>query len=264
MVAPGDEVLATIKAFANPVQAPFDHDVEVRFFTAAPTRALYPLMKAPPVNVAFLAGTDLVSISKVGFVGELVVLLAQSLGLATCWYGHYKLAELERVMPHLQSADQLDEANMGYGYSPGVTSGRRAICITPLGYHDGGGLRLMDRMTRALFSFKRREIADLLDDPADLERLPGDVVHALDMGRKAPSAANAQMWRFSFEDEYRTIVVSMPAGYKHFKWEHPSVDIGICASHVWLGLLDRGHEPAVSVHEADGVVSWRLSIGARA
>jgi hypothetical protein len=41
----------------------------------------------------------------------------------------------------------------------------------------------------------------------------------------------------------------MPVGYKHFKWEHPNVDIGICASHIWLGLVDRGFAPSVEVHE---------------
>ena len=74
-------------------------------------------MKSPPNNVAFIAETDAVSISKVGFTGEFLILFAQSKGISTCWYGHYKLSELERLMPHLQSTDQLKESNMGYGYS---------------------------------------------------------------------------------------------------------------------------------------------------
>jgi len=80
------------------------------------------------------------------------------------------------------------------------------------------------------------------------------------MGRKAPSAANAQMWRFAFGDSYKTIIVAMPKGYRHFKWEHPNVDIGICACHVWLGLIDKGYNPKVTVHEEDERAIWRISI----
>jgi hypothetical protein len=49
-------------------------------------------------------------------------------------------------------------------------------------------------------------------------------------------------------------------GYQHLKWEHPDVDIGICACHVWLGLVDQGLEPVVSVHEEDGRAVWQLSV----
>ncbi|WP_414150835.1 hypothetical protein ACIZ62_18215 [Acetobacterium carbinolicum] len=51
----------------------------------------------------------------------------------------------------------------------------------------------------------------------------------------------------------------MPPGYQHFKWEHPNVDIGICACHVWLGLLDRGWHPTVTVSEEGGRAVWKIS-----
>ncbi|MPN24306.1 hypothetical protein SDC9_171702 [bioreactor metagenome] len=88
----------------------------------------------------------------------MLILYAQSKGLCTCWYGHYKLAELERLMPHLHSPNQLREATMGFGYSKGETDGMRAICITPLGYFENSGLRLMDRITKETISYKRKEI----------------------------------------------------------------------------------------------------------
>jgi nitroreductase len=217
-------------------------------------------MKSPPDNIAFLAETDITSISKVGFVGELLILFAQSKNLSTCWYGHYKLAELERLMPHLKSPKQLKEANMGFGYSKGETSGIRAICITPLGYYEDGGLRLIDRITQKTISHKRKEIIELLDNQDDLIHLTDDILYALDLGRRAPSAANSQMWRFGFEDSYNTITIAMPQGYRHFKWEHPNVDIGICACHVWLGLLDKGFQPNVRVCEEDGRAVWKISV----
>ncbi len=254
------DVMKVIKDFAGAMPVPFDHNVEIRFFHADPTKELYPLMKSPPDNIAFLAETDTISITKVGFVGELLILFAQSKNLSTCWYGHYKLAELERLMPHLKSPKQLKEANMGFGYSKGETSGIRAICITPLGYYEDGGLRLIDRITQKTISHKRKEIIELLDNQDDLIHLTDDILYALDLGRRAPSAANSQMWRFGFEDSYNTITIAMPQGYRHFKWEHPNVDIGICACHVWLGLLDKGFQPNVRVTEEDGRAVWKISV----
>src|SRR5690554_5877946 len=119
MIEVDNEVIQSIKNFAKSMSVPFDHNVEIKFFNADPTKTLYTVMKSPPNNVAFMAETDVVSISKVGFIGELLVLFSQNKGVSTCWYGHYKLSELQRLMPHLQSKDQLKESNMGYGYSKG-------------------------------------------------------------------------------------------------------------------------------------------------
>lgn len=249
-----------IKDYARSLAVPFAHQVEIKFFTANPTRTLYTVMKSPPDNMAFMAETDVSSISKAGFVGELLILFATSKGLSTCWYGHYKLSELERLLPHLQRPEQIKESNMGYGYAKGVTTGRRAICISPLGYYESGGLRLMDRFQKRTISFKRKALPELLANPADYDQLSDDVLYALDLGREAPSAANSQMWRFSFADAYRTIMVAMPEGYRHFKWEHPNVDIGICACHVWLGLIDKGYNPKVTVQEKSRRAVWEISI----
>ncbi len=260
MISVDKEVIELTKHFAQSMSIPFNHNVEIKFFHADPTKVLYPLMASPPDNIAFVAETDIISISKVGFIGELLILFAQNIGISTCWYGHYRLSELERLMPHLQFADHLKESNMGYGYSIGITTGRRAICITPFGYYEDNGLRLMDRIMKRTVSFKRKKIEDLLENPNDYHKLPDDVLYALDLGRKAPSAANSQMWRFAFEDNFKTITIAMPVGYKHFKWEHPNVDIGICACHIWLGLIDKGYNPNVTVNEDSGRAVWRLSI----
>jgi len=118
-----------------------------------------------------------------------------------------------------------------------------------LSYYEPSGLRLMDRITKNTFSFKRKEIKDLIENPEDLAHVSDDLLYALDLARKAPSAANSQMWRFGFKNDYKTVTISMPVGYRHFKWEHPNVDIGICASHMWLALIERGFAPAVDVFE---------------
>ena len=52
---------------------------------------------------------------------------------------------------------------------------------------------------------KLKEIRELLNHPSDYDKLSDDILYALDLGRKAPSAANTQMWRFAFEDNFKTI-----------------------------------------------------------
>jgi len=88
MIPVDDEVLESIKNFAKTMWVSFDHDVEIRFFEAEPTKDLYTVMKSPPNNVAFIAETDVISISKAGFVGELLILFAHSKNVSTCWFGH--------------------------------------------------------------------------------------------------------------------------------------------------------------------------------
>ncbi len=252
------EILTILSEFSKTVRPPFDCTTEICFFKAEPTKELYSTMQSPADNVAFLSETDPVSIAKTGFIGELLILLAESLGVSTCWYGHYKISELERLMPHLQNTNQLNEAPNGYGYSKGITEGIRAICISPLGYYEPKGLRLMDRITKNVYSFKRKETRDLLENKQDIKLLSGDLIYVLDLARKAPSAANSQMWRFGFENDYKTIIVSLPVGYRHFKWEHPNVEIGICASHVWLALIEKGFFPTIEVYEDEGRAIFKI------
>ena len=118
----------------------------------------------------------------------------------------------------------------------------------------------MDRITKTAFSHKRKELVELLENRDDVDRLAEDVVYALDLGRKAPSALNSQPWRFGFEDDFETVLIAMPQGYRHGTWEHPNVDIGICACHVWLGLIDKGYDPKVVVHEDSGRAVWKISL----
>ena len=109
-------------------------------------------------------------------------------------------------------------------------------------------------------SANRKPLADLLESPELLEGIPQGVREVLELAKLAPSAANSQMWRFGFRDDFRTITVSKPVGYKHFKWEHPDVDIGMCAAHVWLGLVKKGYNPEVNIHEDADRALWTFRI----
>ena len=118
----------------------------------------------------------------------------------------------------------------------------------------------MDRITKTVFSYNRKQIKDLLQTLKILSIFQKTFFYSLNLARKAPSAANSQMWRFSFDNDFKILKVTMPEGYKHFKWEHPNVDIGICASHIWLALKDRGFAPSVKVYEDNNRAVFSISV----
>lgn len=249
--------LEKLMTFQNHLEVPFEHEIDVQFFKADPTKKLYLSMASPPDNAAFLAETDILSITKVGFLGEMLILYANTLGISTCWYGHYHLEELERLMPHLPSPDALSTSNIGFGYSKnGLVEGRRAVCVTPLGYHNTNGLRLMDRATELFISHKRKPLEEILTVSPPVERFPEALQSALEMARLAPSAANSQHWRFEVSDDCRMVKIAMTPGYKHMKWEHPDVDVGICAAHFWVGLRLKGITPELNLSYKEGRAVW--------
>ncbi len=256
-MAPVDESeMALLQSFSREMKVPFEHNVKVRFLKAKSDKKLYTVFTAPPDNMAFVANTDPRSLSAVGFIGEMMILFSTDLGLATCWYGHYTLAELEKVMPHLGKYAELKNPKWGYGKDQ--VKGERAVCITPVGYWKTEGARLLDRMQQSLISYKRKPLHTLLKEGTKVESIPPEMLYALDLARKAPSAANSQHWRFTITSDFKTVTIAMPVGYKHIKWEHPDVDIGICACHFWLGLKLKNVACQVSLIEEQGRALWRF------
>jgi len=184
--------LGRLSEFSKALPLPFPCATRAIFFKAEPTLELYTSMRSPPDNVAFASETDIVSLAKTGFAGELVILMAESLGVSTCWFGYYRLAELERLVPDLRGSERPGEARGGFGYPKHAEGNVRAICLSPLGHYEDGGLRLVDRVAKSAFGSRRKEIRELLEEPGDMASLPEDVLYALDLARKAPSAVNSR------------------------------------------------------------------------
>ena len=250
-----EELTERITGFFAGLEPPFEHNVRIVPFKAEPGKKLYNNGINPVDNLAVMAETDLVSVSKAGFIGELVMLYAVSLGLSACWFGHYKLSEVGRYVEGIASADRIRESTMGYGYGKQVDVGERVICCMPFGRDDEQTKRLVD-VVAGRNGAKRKPLEDLLETPGSLGGIPADIREALELAKLAPSAANSQMWRFGFSDDFHTLSVAKPIGYKHFKWEHPDVDIGMCAAHLWLGLLEKGCIPAVNVRQDGDRAFW--------
>lgn len=248
--------------FIENLDVPFENHTEIRRFKATPGKGLYNNGINGPDNFAVFAQTDRVSISKAGFCGQLVMLMLTELRAATCWFGHYKLQGLAQYQgEELATRDRIKESTwgMGYGYGNVYDVGERAICCIAGGIAKPNAHRLVDIVAGRNGS-GRKPLEQLLEQPTDLNNLPDGVLQALDLARLAPSAANSQMWRFGLHDGGKTITVAKPVGYKHFKWEHPDVDIGICAAQLWLGLLGAGYAPKVDVCQDQDRAMWTFRL----
>lgn len=239
----------------------FPHNARLVSFKAEPGKALYNNGINPPANFALIAQTDLVSISKAGFLGEFAMLFAVSLGYDTCWFGHYKLSEAGKYIEGFSSTEQLKQSTMGYGYGHGQDLGERIICCMPVG-KKAEKKRMIDRLAGRV-SANRKPLANLLENPQLHNDIPAQIKSALEIAKLAPSAANSQMWRFGFENDFKIITVAKPVGYKHFKWEHPDVDIGMCAAHLWLGLLQSGLTPEIEVSAETDRAKWIFKLNQR-
>ena len=254
-----DDVTKKVVDFADALVLPFEHNVKIKPFKAESGKKLYNNGINPIDNLALIAQTDLVSISKAGFIGELVMLNAVKLGLSTCWFGHYKLSELGRYIDSIAGTERIKESTLGYGYGKHVNVGERAICCMPFGQKNGATKRLVD-VVAGKRGANRKPLENLMEQPALVNDLPPLVKDVLELAKLAPSAANSQMWRFGVSDEYRTLTIAKPVGYKHFKWEHPDVDVGMCAAHAWLGLLERGYTPSIEVYQDADRAFWRFNL----
>jgi len=254
-----DEEVSHVSDFVQGLALPFESGTEFRFFKALPGKGLYNNGIAPVNNIALVAETDLVSVSKAGFVGELVMLYATSCGLSTCWFGHYKLAGLGKYIDGIATKERLKESTFGYGYGNHQDVGKRVICCIPFGRGDDASKRIIDRIMGKLRA-KRKPISELLEKNTVLSDIPSDIIEVLDSARLAPSAGNSQMWRFGYDKNTKVLTVAKPIGYKHFKWEHSDVDIGICAAHIWLGLVNKGYEPKIKTEQSEDRAFWSFEI----
>lgn len=67
-----EEVLTKVDGFISEIEVPFEHNTSIKRFRAEVGKRLYNNGINAPDNLAIIADTDLVSISKAGFVGNLL------------------------------------------------------------------------------------------------------------------------------------------------------------------------------------------------
>jgi hypothetical protein len=167
------------------------------------------------------------------------------------------LIELGQYVPNIATPERIKESTMGFGYGNHVDVGERVIFCMPFGTVDANSKRIIDMIMRKIGG-GRKPLSALLERPEVENDIPDDIKKIFDLARLSPSAGNSQMWKFGYDKSSKTISAAKPVGYKHFKWEHSDVDVGICASHIWLGLCAKGYSPTVNVSQREDRAFWEF------
>lgn len=248
-------VLEQISSDFYAIQLPFEHNIEVVDYRAMPTSALYSSFASPTNGVAFVGETDVVSQSKAGFIGELYILTATSHGLGTCWIGHFKNLELNYILLRDNKTAYADKLQT-YGFA-NTTVGKVAMCITPIGQPSKS--TIMSKVF-GLLGGGRKQLLDLMAEGSPRKIFSSEINDILELARRAPSAINCQCWRFNVSQDEKVIKVSTALGATNFKWSHTSIDVGICAAHIWLGLIKYGYSFEVKISEDCGRVVWEFNL----
>lgn len=231
-----------ILSFIDKLDVPFSHSIRSSYHKISTDDNIV-YFKGPPQFISLESPKSIEEQTKLGFLGELIILYAESLGIRTCWMGHFNKKQVTEIVYH--------DNPQG--------SGRQLFCIILLGYvPDKTGV--LDRFSKRRFSKKNRTIDSFLS-PDSMTDLPEFIQFALSLSSRAPSAMNTQKWYYHIskaENEY-AIELGKIKGYRHFKWPYYDIDVGTAAAHLWLGLKLKSelHSVICSSDGSDSV--WTFS-----
>ena len=79
-----------LEAFLEVLQVPFDHSVNISMYEVPENCQVLKLNSKINDIAAVTAPTTILDEAKSGFLGELFILYATSIGVSNCWYGNYK------------------------------------------------------------------------------------------------------------------------------------------------------------------------------
>ena len=139
---------------------------------------------------------------KLGYYGEQVILLAQTLGLNTCWVG-------------LSFRKQPDQYK--------VDDGETLVCVVSLGYGANQGVQHP----------QKRAVADVTDDRRTADHgkpFPEWFVRGVEAALLAPTAVNQQKFVFALHDDNR-----VEAKAKFSLIGYAKLDLGIAKCHFEIG-----------------------------
>lgn len=232
-----------VQEFITSLRPPFEHNVIISYHLV-PENVSVVYFKGPKQFIALETDNSITEQTKLGFLGELIILFCESLGVKTCWMGHYKKREVNEIV-YGNTIQPMD---------------RRLYCIIVIGYTPEK-TNLLDRISKKRFSKKTREIESFLDDKSQ-QSFSDDIRFSLDLASKAPSAMNTQKWYYLIKDDNQksSIELGKVKGYQHFKWRFYDIDAGTAAAHCWLGLQYRNRSPLVECTSDNAGSVWKFRL----
>ncbi|QTL99173.1 nitroreductase [Iocasia frigidifontis] len=150
---------------------------------------------------------------KIGYLGEMCILEATSLGLASCWIsGTFK--------------PKLVEDQLSIGFS------EKVVAITPVGYSSNKQSIIEKLMKKIAGSHQRKPLEELCPDYN--QHWPIWIKDAVCLARLAPSAVNRQPWRFIVSEDAKEIKITLD---KLSDIESKRLDCGIAMLHIEIAAL---------------------------
>ncbi len=230
-----------LQEFLMKMETPFEHQVSLTYHIVPQDQDVV-YFKGPKQFAALSSSRSPVEQAKLGFLGEQLILFSESIGIRTCWMGHYRTKEVEDIVYGTMMKD--DDHPL--------------YCIILLGYvPERTGF--LDRFSQKRMSKKNRTLESFLHKES-LTEFPIFIKSSLELASRAPSAMNSQKWYYKVQknDAGYSIELGKPKGYQHFKWKHYDIDVGTAAAHIWLGLRNAGIDTEVTIDNREGDAVWRF------
>lgn len=172
---------------------------------------------------------------KIGYIGEGLILEATALELGTCWVaGMFNSNKVEKDV-HLKENESI-------------------FAITPMGYVEEKYSFSEKMMSKLTASHKRKDLDELCCGNFNKE-WPKWVKTALSSARLAPSAVNAQPWRFEVNDDSITLLVD---NLKNSTKVIKRIDCGIVMLHLEIGALHEGVNGSWQYLEGSRIAKFQI------
>lgn len=234
------EDVAKLNAFIDSLELPFESDVKIFVRSCTGDDSLIKF-KGQSHFAAFAAPDTIIGKAQAGFVGELLVLFAESLRIGTCWLGLFNRSGVDNAV-----------------FGKNLTS-LKIQCISSLGYTEeqsevqDWGVQDVER--------KRKSVEENLHKDS-LRVFPRTIRKALDCAVKAPSAVNIQSWYFNVDkkQDHYMIEISKPKNFIYDNFVFADLNTGIAACHMYLGLISEGVPCLVQIEESGGNPLWRFTL----
>lgn len=194
----------------------------------------YGVIKGVRSYIAFIADRQSKNYyEKIGYLGEMCVLEATALKLATCW--------ISGTFDSQVVGEQID-----------LEPSEEVIAITPVGYPAEKKSLVEKLMIKVVGCHKRKPLEELCPQGYNQD-WPGWVKEGLELARTAPSAANRQPWRFIVSENNREVKITME---DTGKLDRKKLDCGIAMLHIEIGALSNGINGEWKYLEKENIASF--------
>ena len=196
----------------------------------------YGKIRGAPAFIAFIGNMNNPDVQEqVGYMGEGIILEAETMNLGTCWVALYK----SKIVNSLIELEKTE----------------RVLAITAIGYAKQQESIEEKLLTGFGWTHRRKPISELVTG-LDESDYPQWMLSALKAARLAPSAANRQPWRFRVDSQSITISVT------NLRQEYGvsgRLDCGIAMLHIEVAALNSGIDGSWEFLEPPDVAKYVIN-----